>query len=157
MRYNEENILVEEVITMKRKRFVALAMIFTLLASFLAACSSNAEEITVTLIITAGEDEIFNGPIKLNYENPTVLMLIQEAAILYEFDITLNERGDSIKSIKEYNDYKDENNIDHFWEYKINGVLPENTTGGKANAQPIADGDVIEYVYSTFDPATIAK
>ena len=141
---------------MKNKKLVVLALIFAMLANFLVSCTSNAEEITVTLIITAGEDEIFNDNIKLSYENPTVLMLIQEAAILYEFDITLNDRGDSIKSIKQYTDYKDENNIDHFWEYKINGVLPENTTGGKANAQPIVDGDVIEYVYSTFDPASVA-
>ena len=35
--------------------------------------------------------------------------------------------------------------------FYINGVLPDNQTGGKADAQPVKDGDVIMYVYSAYD------
>ena len=41
--------------------------------------------------------------------------------------------------------------IAHYWMYYINDVEP---TSGKANANAIADGDVITYTYVAFDPAT---
>ncbi len=131
-------------------------MVVALLATMLMSCTTSASAINVTLKITAGEEEIFNDVVELTDKEPTILMLFQEAAILNEIPYVLNDAGDSVKDIADYPDYTDEEtNISYFWEYLINGVQPDNETGGKANAQIVNDGDVIEYIYSTFDPASI--
>jgi len=143
---------------MKTKKLVLLALVAALLSSLLISCGQTTPIINVTLIITAGEEEVFHDTIEIQHKEPTLMMLVQEAAMLNGLNIVYNEAGDSVLDIGEYKSYKDEETgIDYFWEYLINGVMPDNATGGKANAQPIADGDVIEYIYSTFDPATIKK
>ena len=140
---------------MKTKKLVVFAIIIALLSSFIISCEATPI-VNVTLIITAGEEEVFNDTIEIQHKEPTLMMLVQEAAMLNGINVVYNEAGDSILDIGEYPSYTDEETgIQYFWEYKVNGALPDNATGGKANAQPIADGDVFEYVYSTFDPASI--
>jgi len=115
----------------------------------LTSCTTSAQEITVTLKITAGEDEVFNDNIKLSYADPTVLTLVSEADAMNDsLTVVYNDAGDSVKDINDYLDTSDDTTI-YFWEYTINGVLPANETGGKAGSQPIVDGDVVEYVYSS--------
>lgn len=135
---------------MRTRRVLILLVAAAVMIGMFASCATTTEEITVKLIITAGDEEILNSDFTLNYKDPTVLMLVNEAAVLYELDVTLNEDGDSVLNIGEYED-KTVDNIMYFWEYYINGVLPENSTGGKANAQTIKNGDTIQYVYSSFD------
>jgi|BioPla2DNA2_1021312.scaffolds.fasta_scaffold51956_2 hypothetical protein len=138
------------------KKVLILLLAATIVFTMLTSCATTVEEINVTLIITAGEEEILNQVIPMNYKDPTVLMLVKEAAVLYEIPVVYNENDDSVLHIGEY-EAKDVENITYFWEYMINDVLPENTTGGKANAQAIKDGDVIHYIYSSLDITTIKK
>ncbi|NLZ37130.1 MAG: DUF4430 domain-containing protein [Clostridiales bacterium] len=141
---------------MKKTRVLVLILLTALLCGIFAGCGEESKEITVTLIIEAGDDLIFEQQMKLDYENPNVLMLVKEAAILYELPITYNANDDSVKDIGEYKEYDDlENNFAYFWEYSINGVFPDAQTGGKANAQAIVDGDVITYVYTELDLDTV--
>jgi len=139
------------------KKLTALALVFVVLASLLVSCGSKIEPINVTLIVTANDEELFNMDIELNYKDPTVMMLVQEANILHNLGAVINENGDSVVDIGEYTAHDDENGISWFWEYMINDVYPDAQTGGKANAQAIVDGDVIHYVYASFDPASVAK
>ncbi|NLB15958.1 MAG: hypothetical protein GX827_04020 [Clostridiales bacterium] len=141
---------------MKKTRALVLILLAALLCGAFSACGAETNEINVTLIIEAGDDLIFDQHMKLDYENPTVLMLVKEAAILYELPITYNANDDSVQDIGDYKEYDDlENNLSYFWEYSINDVFPDAQTGGKANAQPIVEGDVIRYVYTELDLTTI--
>ncbi|MFA6948632.1 MAG: hypothetical protein WCQ72_06600 [Eubacteriales bacterium] len=134
---------------MKKCRALILLLTAVLLGVMLTSCTTSAQEITVTLKITAGEDEVFNDNIKLSYADPTVLTLVSEADAMNDsLTVVYNDAGDSVKDINDYLDTSDDTTI-YFWEYTINGVLPANETGGKAGSQPIVDGDVVEYVYSS--------
>lgn len=138
---------------MKKTRVLILFLVTAMLFGVLSSCTTSADEITVTLQIIAGDDEILDADIKLSYADPTVLMLVSEAAALYEINVVYNADNDSVLDI---GDYKDQtvDNVMYFWEYYINGVLPENTTGGKAKDQAIKDGDVITYMYASYDMST---
>lgn len=138
---------------MKKARVLILLLVTVIICGVMASCTTNANEITVTLQIIAGEDEVLDTQVKLSYENPTVLMLVSEAAAMYEIDVVYNDANDSVLDIAEYKDQVVDD-VMYFWEYYINGVLPENNTGGKAKDQVIKDGDVITYTYSTYDMST---
>jgi len=143
---------------MRKNKLLILFFVAVLLFGqiFFSSCTTSANEITVRLTIRAGEEELLDDYISLSYPDPTVLMLISEASMLYEINVVYNDNNDSVKDIEEYKD-KTDGNLMYFWEYTINGVLPENTTGGKANAQPIKDGDEIVYMYSVIDTTTVKK
>ena len=131
--------------------FLLMALLMTG-SVILSSCGATTEPINVTLIIEAGEDEILNVTMPIAMKDPTVLALVSEAAVIYELNVTYNDNNDSVKDIENYTYRTDENGVMYFWEYLINDVLPENTTGGKANAQPITDGMKITYKYSSYDP-----
>lgn len=141
---------------MNKSRILILLLISLMITSvmMITSCTATIEPINVTLIITAGEDEILNVDMPISMKEPTVLALVSEAAMIYEIDITYNDNGDSVKDIENYLEKKDENGIAYFWEYLINDQLPENTTGGKAKDQEIKDGMTITYRYATYDPNT---
>ena len=121
-----------------------------------ASCSSETTETNVVLVIEAGDDVFYDGKVTVDVENPTVMNVIMEVMIQDpDIPIVLNENQDSILDIGEYTAH-DEENISYFWEYMINGVLPDNQTGGKANAQPVKEGDVITYIYSSYDMSQAA-
>lgn len=141
---------------MKKNRVLIFLLIAVMMTGnmLLASCTGAVEPINVTLIIQAGEDEILNVTMPIDVANPTVMNLVQEAAIVYELNITYNDNVDSVKDIEGYAQKTDDNGVSYFWEYLVDGTLPENTTGGKANAQGIKDGMVIKYIYSSYNPTT---
>lgn len=141
---------------MKKNRVLIFLLIAVMMTGnmLLASCTGAVEPINVTLIIEAGEDEILNVTMPIDVANPTVMNLVQEAAIVYELNITYNDNVDSVMDIEQYKYRTDDTGITYFWEYLINGTLPENTTGGKANAQAITDGMVVKYIYSSYNPNT---
>lgn len=140
---------------MKSRVLIFLLIAIMMMGStILTSCNPTIEPINVTLIIEAGDDEILNVTMPISYKDPTVLMLVSEAAMIYELNVTYNDNNDSVKDIEGYLERKEENGVSYFWEYLINGNLPENTTGGKANAQEITDGMVVKYVYSSYNPNT---
>ncbi len=138
---------------MKFTRVLALALAAVCVMLTFASCGSvTAPEITVTLKIIADDPEnpILNTEVKVQDENPTVLLAFREACIVNEIDYELTNDESSVRDIKEYKDYTEsDTGIVHYWMYYINDVEP---TSGKANANTIADGDVITYSYVTFDP-----
>jgi hypothetical protein len=142
---------------MKRNKVLIFAIVVVMMATSLifSSCTATIEPIKVTLIIQAGEEEVINVTMPIAVKEPTIMALVNEAAMVYELNITYNENGDSVQDIEEYKFRTDaDTGISYFWEYLIDGVLPENATGGKANAQEIKDGMVITYRYSTYDPSS---
>ena len=139
----------------KSKVLIFLLMALLMTGSvILSSCGATTEPINVTLVIEAGDDEILHVTMPIAMKEPTVLALVSEAAVIYELNVTYNDNNDSVRDIENYTYRTDENGVTYFWEYLINDVLPENTTGGKANAQPITDGMKITYKYSSYDPKT---
>ena len=140
---------------MKLTRILTLMIVGVFFVLALASCSATAPEIKVTLRIVADDPEnpILDTEVTLQSENPAVLEAFQEGCIVNEISYTLTDAEDSVKDITDYKDYTDENGLVHYWMYYINDVEP---TSGKANVNPIADGDVILYEYVTFDPEAAA-
>lgn len=138
---------------MKKSRVLIFLLIVVMMSGTLifSSCGETTEPINVTLIIEAGDDEILNVNMTLTDKEPTVLSLISEAAVVYELNVTYNDNNDSVVDIESYKYRTDDNGVSYFWEYLVNGVLPENTTGGKANAQILTDGMTIKYVYSSIN------
>ena len=137
---------------MKKIRILALILIAALAAGIFASCGEESTEITVTLIIDADDETtFFDNKVTIDVPNPTVMNVVKEVMIMYpEVPIVLNANEDSIKDVGEFTEHQ-EDNMAYFWEYTINGILPDNQTGGKADAQPVKDGDVIMYIYSSYD------
>ncbi|MDD4773193.1 MAG: DUF4430 domain-containing protein [Eubacteriales bacterium] len=130
----------------KKILLFSLVMIFTL--GVFSSCVTDSTQISVNLIIRAGDDRIFSSEVKVNTENPTVIDAVREAIATYELDITLDSNGNSISKVKNYYDTEIEG-ITYYWMYTINGVEP---TTGKASSNVIADGDKIEYIFYSSDP-----
>ena len=139
---------------MKLTRVLALILVGVMSVLALASCGgAAAPEITVTLKIIADDPEnpILDTEVKLQENDPTVLSAFVEGCRVNEIAYNLTEGQDSVLDIKDYTDYTEKDTgIAHYWMYYINDVEP---TSGKANANAIADGDVITYTYVTFDPA----
>jgi len=140
---------------MKKTRLVVLALMFALLANVLMACTTNEDPTNVTLIITTPDGEYFNQTIELTYEDPTVMMLVQEAAIMYELNIVYNEAGDSVKDIDTFTDHEDEDGWLYYWDYTVNDIVPDPQKGGKADAHVLQDGDVVKYTYNVLNPESV--
>ena len=139
---------------MKLTRVLSLMIVGVMLVFSLASCTATAEPITVTLKIIADEsaDPVLNTEVTIQSDNPTVLDAFLEGCIVNEISYSLSAANDSVLDIEEYKDYTDADGLVHYWMYYINDVEP---TSGTANANAIADGDVITYYYVTFDPSTV--
>jgi len=139
---------------MKRSKVLIFLLLAVMMTGslILSSCGATIEPINVTLIIEAGDEEILNVTMPISMKEPTVLALVSEAAAIYEVNVTYNDNNDSVLNIENYNQRTDESGVAYFWEYLLDGVLPENATGGKANAQEIKDGMVVTYRYSSYDP-----
>lgn len=133
---------------MNLKKILVLSLVIIFTFGVFSSCVTNATEITVNLIIKAGDDRIFSSNVKVNAENPTVIDAVNEAIATYELNITLDPNGNSIAKVKNYNDTTIDG-ISYYWMYTINGVEP---TTGKASSNAIADGDKIEYIFYSSDP-----
>ena len=143
---------------MKLSRIFAMALAGLMLVVVLASCSAAAEPITVTLKVNCGDPEfpvILEVPVELQSNNPTVLDAVIEGFTINEIDYTLDSANESVVDIDEYKDYTDtETNTTYYWYYTVNGVEP---TTGKAYDNAVADGDVIEYIYTSFIPETVEE
>lgn len=141
---------------MKFTRILALALASLCVLFVCASCGDvTAQTISVTVKIVADDPEepILNTTFDLQSSNPTVLEAFIEACIVNEIDYNLTENEDSVLDIEEYVDYTDkETGIVYYWMYYINDVEPA-AGSGKANVNAVADGDVITYTYTSFDPA----
>ena len=140
---------------MKFTRVLALALAAVCVLLAFAYCGNvTAPKINVTVKIIGDDPEepILDTVVEVQDAAPTVLMAFREACELNEIAYDLTEGEDSVLNIKDFKDYTEkETGIAHYWMYYINDVEP---TSGKANVNAIADGDVITYMYVTFDPAT---
>jgi len=141
---------------MNKLKVLIFVLLLAMSMGLFSSCGEPIEEIRATLKIIAGDDEILDVTIPLKLKEPTVLALFLEATMIYAINYTLNDNGDSVLTIEDYVD-RTEGTIDYFWEYLKDGVLPDNTTGGKAKDDKIVDGMVITYVYATYDTSTAKK
>lgn len=133
---------------MKKFRVLSLVLAAVLLVGILAGCSTSASDIHVTLkFIDAEGNEIFNQDIAVNAEEPTVDLVVNEAANTY-FDFIEckwdNRFALSVRDKIKEADYPDA--LDFYWLFFLNG---EEATA-KANLTAVKDGDVVEYKYTAF-------
>lgn len=135
---------------MKFTRILALALVAIMATLCLASC--GAETIHVNLKINCGDPEfpvILDVQVPIKGNDPTVLQAFIEGCILNGMDYTLTEDEESVKDIDIYKDYVDtETNTTYYWNYTVNGV----ELSGKAADNVIADGDTIEYIYTSYVP-----
>ena len=122
-----------------------------------ASAKDNKVTVNVTVKIIADnpDEPILDTPITIESTNPTVLEAVREALIVNEIAYNLTEDGSSILDIQDYKDLSATQSGDglvYYWMYYLNDVEP---TSGKAVDNAIAEGDVITYVYSSFDPTKI--
>ena len=142
---------------MKLTRILALAIAFVMLALCAASCGEPKIKVNVTVKIIADnpDEPILDTPITIESTNPTVLEAVREALIVNEIAYNLTEDGSSILDVQDYKDLSATQSGDglvYYWMYYLNDVEP---TSGKAASNPIAEGDVITYVYSSFDPTQL--
>lgn len=138
---------------MKLTRILALALVGVMAVLCLASCGATAPTITVTLKINCGDPSfpvILDVPVAIKSENPTVLEAFIEGCVVNEMDYSLDASEEFVVDIDQYKDYTDaETNTTYYWYFTVNGEEPKS---GKAVNTPIADGDVIEYIYTSFVP-----
>ncbi len=133
---------------MSFQRVILFSLVLIFLIGIFSSCVTDSSEITVNLVIKAGDDRIFSSNIKVNTENPTVINAVNEAIATYELNITLDPGGNSITKVNNYYDTEIDG-ITYYWMYFINDVEP---TTGKASSNTIKDGDKIQYVFYSSDP-----
>ena len=142
---------------MKLTRILTLALAFVMLALCAVSCGEPKVKVNVTVKIIADnpDEPILDTPITIESTNPTVLEAVREALIVNEIPYNLTDDQSSILDIQDYKDLAANQSGDglvYYWMYYLNDVEP---TTGKAVDNAIAEGDVITYVYSSFDPTQI--
>lgn len=142
---------------MKLTRILTLALAFVMLALCAVSCGEPKIKVNVTVKIIADnpDEPILDTPITIESTNPTVLEAVREALIVNEIPYNLTDDQSSILDIQDYKDLAANQSGDglvYYWMYYLNDVEP---TTGKAVDNAIAEGDVITYVYSSFDPTQI--
>jgi len=142
---------------MKLTRILTLALAFVMLALCAVSCGEPKIKVNVTVKIIADNpnEPILDTPITIESTNPTVLEAVREALIVNEIPYNLTDDQSSILDIQDYKDLAANQSGDglvYYWMYYLNDVEP---TTGKAVDNAIAEGDVITYVYSSFDPTQI--
>ena len=142
---------------MKLTRILTLALAFVMLALCAVSCGEPKIKVNVTVKILADnpDEPILDTPITIESTNPTVLEAVREALIVNEIPYNLTDDQSSILDIQDYKDLAANQSGDglvYYWMYYLNDVEP---TTGKAVDNAIAEGDVITYVYSSFDPTQI--
>jgi len=142
---------------MKLTRILTLALAFVMLALCAVSCGEPKIKVNVTVKIIADDpaNPVLDTPITIESTNPTVLEAVREALIVNEIPYNLTEDESSILDIQDYKDLAANQSGDglvYYWMYYLNGEEP---VSGKAADNPIAEGDVIEYVYSSFNPEDV--
>ncbi|MBQ2709119.1 MAG: hypothetical protein IJF67_12710 [Clostridia bacterium] len=142
---------------MKLTRILTLALAFVMLALCAVSCGEPKIKVNVTVKIIADDpnEPILDTPITIESTNPTVLEAVREALFVNEIPYNLTDDQSSILDIQDYKDLAANQSGDglvYYWMYYLNDVEP---TTGKAVDNAIAEGDVITYVYSSFDPTQI--
>ena len=142
---------------MKLTRILTLALAFVMLALCAVSCGEPKIKVNVTVKIIADnpDEPILDTPITIESTKPTVLEAVREALIVNEIPYNLTDDQSSILDIQDYKDLAANQSGDglvYYWMYYLNDVEP---TSGKAVDNAIAEGDVITYVYSSFDPTQI--
>lgn len=134
---------------MKFTRVLALAIAVIMAALCFVSC--GAQTINVNLKIDCGDADvpvILDVKVPMKSNDPTVLQTFIEGCLLNEMAYTLTANENSVKSIDVYDDYTDEEGVSYFWTFTVNGEeLP-----GFATDIVVADGDTIEYTYTSFSP-----
>ena len=142
---------------MKLTRILTLALAFVMLALCAVSCGEPKVTVNVTVKIIADDpaNPILDTPITIESTNPTVLEAVREALFVNEIPYNLTDDQSSILDIQDYKDLAANQSGDglvYYWMYYLNDVEP---TTGKAVDNAITEGDVITYVYSSFDPTQI--
>ncbi len=132
------------------KKILCLVFSIILVASVMVSCGGPDVTSTVNLKFIAGNDEVFNSEVIIDGANPTVIDVVNEAIMMYGLRATLDSQNTSVEKASYY--YRTEiDGLTYYWEYTINGVLPET---GRANTNTVVTGDTIEYTFMIYDPAT---
>lgn len=132
---------------MKKMKILALALVAVLMVSVLAGCNTSANAITVTLIMKTSPDAetaLFEQEIKINAENPTVELIINEACATYP-DLNASWTNLDALEMPEYPDKMNDDGSFDYWACYIDGVEPET---GRAKNAAVTDGCTVEYVYT---------
>ncbi len=143
---------------MKKIRILALAVALLMLSACVVGCT-KVEKVTVNAVVTVvdGEENIL-GPVNVAVESTadvpvTVLMALTTALDNNEIVYTCTEDQLSISSIADRGD-KNEDGMEYFWEYTING---EEVETGRAGTNTFEEGAQIVFTYVSESTEDLAK
>ncbi len=142
---------------MKKIRIAALVLALIMLTLTMAACQASPK-VSVNCKVSI----LVNGEYRLNgyaytvegteANPPTVLQACVEAFRLVNVDSALDENGTEIQALAidgvTYAGGNDGTNY-NFWEYTVNGELPQPGETAKAGNNPVKEGDEICYMFSS--------
>jgi len=144
---------------MKKKLMLLLSFVLVLSAFALTACpeddpgnqtdpgdttqpGANAKAIIATLIITGPKgDELLKKEFTYYSSNPNVLEFTKEVCEDNEFNIKVDDT--SVERLGEYSNFSGDY-PKFFWDFLVNGAPVE---VGNASNTPVAEGDVIEWIF----------
>lgn len=133
---------------MKTIKILALALAVMMLSVCAVGCQTT-EKVTINVTVSAVVDgEALFGPVTVPISTPvdeavSVLHAATHAMDENSIDYTVTEDGLSLTSIGDYAD-KSDDEYTYFWEYSLNGVVPES---GRAGTNTVKDGDEIVFTY----------
>ena len=126
-----------------------LSLVVMMIASALISCAGEVVKPQLHLKSLSDPTSYSAERLSLTTQTPPS-QIVKEAELLYpgDFRVQYDEDDTQVVKINQYYNTEIEGNI-YLWEYKINGEFPET---GKASANTVADGDVIEYVFDVGTP-----
>lgn len=116
------------------------------ICTLLAFCScGSGNDISVTVKINTDEYGVLDeGTVTMPAKDATVLKAIAEYCTQKEYGYTFNDTADSISSIGEFKE-TEKNKFTYFWNFTVDGK----EVSGRASENPVVDGTVIEYTYTS--------
>ncbi len=129
-----------------KKRIVSAILTAALAATMLilSSCNSKSVKVTTQLKITAGDDTVYNGSVAVEYENPSVLDIIEEAGTKNGFEVKFNDEKTKVTKIGNYEE-KTVDGKEYYFKFTVNGK----SLAANQNASDISlnDGDTVAYAY----------
>jgi len=130
---------------MKVKSLIFMLVAIMILVPVFSSCASEQIKTNVTLKFVAGDQVLFNSPVEVAGEAPTVMLAVMEAtAANTNLLVEISEDGRSVNSANGFA-AKQVENYKYYWEFTVNGELPDS---GTADTVAVSEGTEIVFSFN---------